>query len=48
VRWARRGFRLPHANVKTTQQCYIKSVPANSKKAMLKFGQIYETKVLTG
>jgi integrase len=38
---------LRHANVKTTQQCYIKSVPANSKKAMLKFGQIYETKVLT-
>lgn len=37
---------LRHANVKTTQQCYIKSVPVNSKKAMQKFGQVYQTKAL--
>jgi integrase len=37
---------LRHANVKTTQQCYIKSVPVNSKKAMRKFGRVYETKAL--
>jgi len=37
---------LRHANVKTTQQCYIKAVPANSKKAMLRFGQMFESKAL--
>jgi integrase len=37
---------LRHANVKTTQNCYIKAVPANSKKAMQRFGQMYETKAL--
>jgi len=37
---------LRHANVKGAQQCYIKSVPVNSKKAMQKFGRVYETKVL--
>jgi integrase len=37
---------LRHANVKTTQQCYIKSVPANSKSAMRRFGQMFESKAL--
>jgi integrase len=30
---------LRHANVKTTQACYIKAVPRNSRTAMQKLGQ---------
>jgi integrase len=37
---------LRHANVKTTQTCYIKSVPTASKKAMHKFGQDISNKML--
>ena len=31
---------LRHANVRTTQKCYIKSVPAATRKAMHSFGEI--------
>jgi len=38
---------LRHANVNTTQQCYIKAVPENSTRAMLKFGALIADKMLT-